>query len=312
MLPDLIPVISAINSGDKERARRLLQPVLRTKPSAEAWYQASRVTEKPEHEAVCLKRAIALDPRHTDARRRLRELGVDVMGTAASSPPVPPVTDTRDKGETLVLPIPSPKPAASPSLSKAELAALRKPRQRKKRGTWFYVGIIGSLLLGLSCTYFVLLVLGSGIPGRLRGLLTGQQPITEINGVPLELVEDAVLKIPPSQSTPLQGPEPAANVLEPGVVHEHVFSARSGEEVAVGVQFFSPSANRVNRNIAILDPDGRKINCDRSRILQGDNGSMIVCNIHKGGTWKMLVLGIEGQSTGAYFVSVDRLQGDGF
>jgi hypothetical protein len=103
-----------------------------------------------------------------------------------------------------------------------------------------------------------------------------------------------------------------ANVLEPGIVHEHTFTAVSGEEVVVGVQFFSPSANRVNRNIAILDPDDRETSCDRNRILQGDNGSMIICDIHKPGTWKMRVLGIEGQSTGAYFVSVDRLEGDGF
>ena len=118
--PDLIPVIHAINAGDKAHARRLLQPILKGAPDAEAWYQASRVTEKPEHEIACLKRAIAADPRHMDARRRLNELDVTRSAPPLATEPTPP------------------KPRKPPELKKVELAPLKKER-RKKRSPWLYV-----------------------------------------------------------------------------------------------------------------------------------------------------------------------------
>ncbi|MBZ0298969.1 MAG: hypothetical protein K8J31_04465, partial [Anaerolineae bacterium] len=186
---------------------------------------------------------------------------------------------------------------------------LKKTRRRRKRGTWFYVGIVGSMLLSLSASYFVLLVLGSPIPGRLRSLLGGAAPVAEIDGVPLDQVPDAVMKIPPSLSKIVTQQEPLAEILEPGIVHEYTFTARAGEEVAIGIQFFSPTAQRVNRNIAILDPEGKDADrlCPRDRILQGDNGAAIICTIHRSGTWQVRLLGREGESSGAYVVSVGRL-----
>ena len=304
--PDLIPIMRAIHDGDKSRARQLLKTLLRSKPSAEAWYLASQVTEKPAHEVECLKSAVAVDPRHTDARRRLAELGVDIMrpheARTAPTPdslPMPDLDDLTMKGLAH-----EPKPA--PVLSKDELAALRKSRRRKQRGTWFWVGIGGAILLGLSSTYFVMLVLGSGIPGQLRGMIFGEQPVTEIEGVPLANVPDAIMRVAPSHGTELQRSEAVAEVMEPGFVHEHVFQAYSGEELAIGVQFLSLNANRVSRNLLILDPDGREVRCQRDRILQGDNGAVLSCRIDKTGLWRLRLLGREGESTGVYVVSVER------
>ena len=306
--PELVPVMRAINDGDHSRARQLLKSVLQTKPSAEAWYQASRVTEQPDHEVVCLKSAIAVDPRHIDARRRLAALGVEIRSTVevaavtAREEIAMPDMDDLTKGLT-------PEPTAATGLSKEDLAELRKPSRRKKRGTWFWVGVAGAILLGLSSTYFVMLVMGSGIPGQLRGLIFGEQPVTEIEGVPLADVPDAIMQVEPSHGSELQRSEAVAEVMEPGFVHEHVFQAYSGEELAIGVQFLSLNANRVGRNVVILDPDGREVRCQRDRILQGDNGAVLSCRISKTGLWRLRILGREGESTGVYVISVERLIG---
>lgn len=303
--PDLIRIVSAINEGDKPRARTLLQSLLKTSPSAEAWYQASRVAEKPEHELICLQRALGYDPLHREARQRLNQL----------QPPAPPVE---------VAVAPAVKQAASseqPAAPKTEKAKpiipadvpLKKAgRRRRKRGTSFYLTIVAMILLSLSSTYFVMLVLGSPLPGRLRSLLGIASPVTEIDGVPLEQVPDAVFRIPPSRSSEVTQVEPLADILEPGIVHEYTFDARAGEEVAIGIQFFSPTAQRVSRNIAVLDPEGKDAasQCTRDRIIQGDNGAVITCFISRTGSWQVRLLGRVGESGGAYVVSVGRLMGD--
>lgn len=299
LAPDLIPIVGAINAGDKPRARALLQSLLKTSPSAEAWYQASRVAEKPEHELVCLQRALGYDPLHREARRRLSEL--------QPTPAAPVMPDERRTTTE--------RKAAADSVKaqpKPEDVPLKKARRRRKRGTWFYVGIVAAVLLSLSSSYFVMLVLGSPLPGRLRSLLGAQAPVTEINGVPLDQVPDAVFKIPPARSSEVKQVEPLADILEPGVVHEYTFAARAGEEVAIGIQFFSPSAQRVNRNIGVLDPQGKDAvgQCDRDQILQGDNGAVITCQIDRTGIWQVRILGREGESGGAYVVSVGRLNSD--
>lgn len=305
--PDLIPIVGAINAGDKARARTLLQSLLNTSPSAEAWYQASRVAEKPEHELVCLQRALGYDPLHREARRRLSEL------QPAPVPAVPTTPVTPDKRRTTTernvateLVKDQPKPLL------AEDVPLKKARRRRKRGTWFYIGIVAAVLLSLSSSYFVMLVLGSPLPGRLRSLLGAEAPVTEINGVPLDQVPDAVFKVAPSRSSAVTKVEPLADILEPGVAHEYTFEARAGEEVAIGIQFFSPSAQRVNRNIGILDPQGKDAvrQCSRDQILQGDNGAVITCQIDRSGVWQVRLLGREGESSGAYVVSVGRLTAD--
>lgn len=304
--PDLIAVMNAINAGDKARARRLLQPLLKSNPTAEAWYQAARLTEKPEHELACLRQALGLGPLHVDARRRYHEL------QASTSPPAQPQTAPAAPEAPTVRPAP-PEPVAAPrSRPTAPIAAdlpLKKVRHRRKRGTWFYVGIIAAVLMGISSTYFVLLVLGSSLPGRLLGLVSGQPPVTEIDGVPLDQVEDAVLQIEPARSAVLPKMEPKADVLEPGFVHEYTFEVMAGQEVAIGIQFFSPTAQRVSRNIAVLDSDGEDAerHCGRGRILQGDSGAAITCRIHRSGTWKLRLLGREGESSGAYVVSIENL-----
>ena len=302
--PDLIRIVGAINEGDKPRARVLIQSLLKTSPSAEAWYQASRVAEKPEHELVCLQRALGYDPLHREARQRLSQL---------QPPPSPAqVALQNNPPELAVSKTESPKPVKAEPIIATDVPLKKAGHRRRKRGTSFYITIVAMILLSLSSTYFVMLVLGSPLPGRLRSLLGADAPVTEIDGVPLDQIPDAVFRIPPSRSSEVTKVEPLADILEPGIVHEYTFEARAGEEVAIGIQFFSPTAQRVGRNIGLLDPEGKnaETQCDRDHIIQGDNGAVITCYIHRTGLWQVRILGRVGESGGAYVVSVGRLVAD--
>jgi hypothetical protein len=221
----------------------------------------------------------------------------------------------------------------------------KQPQRRRRRSRWFYIAIGSSILMSTSLTYFALMALGSGLPGQIRGLITGIRPVIlepdatlvyatpvavvdgtpyygrplseigdanatpvrDINGTPVYARPDAVIVVEPSKSQALQHQQPISDILEPGFAHEYVFDGFQGQELAIGVQFFSPTASRVNRNVVILDPDevGTDRVCDRDRILEGDNGVAFICQINKTGQWKLRLFGREGESSGAYVVALE-------
>jgi hypothetical protein len=81
--------------------------------------------------------------------------------------------------------------------------------------------------------------------------------------------------------------------------------------MAVYVQFLSLSANRVSRNVVLLRPNGSNATggCERGTILQGDNNITLTCVLDTTGTWKIRILGRQGESVGVYFVGVEQMQG---
>jgi hypothetical protein len=182
--------------------------------------------------------------------------------------------------------------------------------KRKSRGLWFYVGIISVVLLSLVSSFFVLNFLGSPVPSQILGAITGDQPVTEIDGVPLDDVEDAVLQVEPSTTRALSRAEPQSDTLAPGFSHEYELFANSGEDFAVMVQFLSPSANDVPRNVAVIDPNGRDAGrrCQGESILEGNAGIAFLCRPDVGGTWRLRILGRSGESTGLYFVSMESFR----
>ncbi len=299
--PDMIPIMSAIQAGDKARARRLLHDLLKIQPSAEAWYQASRLTETPDHELKCLKKALALDPYHVESRRRMLAL----------EKPSGPAVVTHAEGQ-FAPDVARPKKLESQTLPRLidDTLPLKKARpQRKKRSPWVYVGIAGTIMLGLVSSCFVLTFLGSPVPGQILGVVTGQQPVTEIDGVPLDQVEDAALKVEPSSIKNLPRSSPLSDTLTAGIEHAYTFQADAGENIAVGVQFFSLGAGNVPRNVVILDPNGRNSSshCRRETILDAHTGAAYVCQIHLSGQWEVRILGRDGESTGTYVVTMQRL-----
>ena len=300
--PDMIPIMSAIQAGDKARARRLLQAMLKINPSAEAWYQASRLTESPEHELKCLKKALAMDPYHVESRRRMLTL----------EKPSGPAVVTHAEGQ-FAPDVARPKKLESETLPKLidDTIPLKKARpQRKKRSPWVYVGIAGAITLSLVSSFFVLTFLGSSVPGQILGAVTGEQPVTEIDGVPLEQVEDAPLKVEPSTVKNLPRENPLSDTLTAGIEHAYDFQADAGENLAIAVQFFSLGAGNVPRNVVILDPDGHEASshCRHETIMDANSGAAFVCQIHLSGQWQIRILGRDGESTGAYVVTMARFE----
>ncbi|MBZ0302369.1 MAG: tetratricopeptide repeat protein [Anaerolineae bacterium] len=73
----LSDVHSALNQENYRLAAAELQEVLRTDPSADAWYMAAELTLDQDRDRAIrhLKRALLLDPRHGNSRTLLGQLG---------------------------------------------------------------------------------------------------------------------------------------------------------------------------------------------------------------------------------------------
>jgi hypothetical protein len=314
MLDSLIPIIKAVESGDKKLARRLLQPLLAKNPTADLWYLAAQACESPEHEIVCLQRALALEPMHGKARSRL--IALRQQANTPESPKKAAVSQTAPSKPLPDLQAPTlpekPDKRATKELAKEELRSLKQvKREKKKRSPWTYVGCGAMMLLSLTASYFVLTVIGSSLPSQIRALLTGEQgAVTEIEGTPIYDRADAIYYVQPSQIKIVERTKPSADALEPGYAHEYTFEARMGEELAIYVQFISMTAHRVSRNVAIFDTMGQDASnrCQSDSILQDDSGIIFICNINQTGRWQVRILGREGESTGAYTVAVQRFE----
>ncbi len=283
---ELKPIRDALDAGEKAAARKLLRPLLHQRPTAEVWYLAARACETDEQAVRALHKALALEPLHSPANRMLHKL----EGTKPAQPP------------TLL------KTPTAP-LREDELPPLKKVRYQTKRTTWTYIGCAGSILLSLTATLLVMTFTGSPVLGNLLGFFSGSGPVREIEGTPVQEREDAPLVVAPQQSKPLTDQQTLSDTLSGGYAHEYTFEARAGEEVFVMVQFLSPTASSVSRNVAILNPLGRsgESQCQRDSILQGDSGTVLSCRIDGSGVWRVRIFGSDGESTGAYVVSVERL-----
>lgn len=286
---ELKPIHDALDAGDKAAARKLLRPILAQQPTAEVWYLAARACESDEQAIKALRKALALEPLHTQANRLLLRLeGAKPCQAPQSSYVVTPVTPIKEE----------------------ELAPLKKVKHQRKRTVWTYIGCAGSILLSLTALLIVMNFTGSPVLGNLLGFLSGSGPVREIEGTPVEQRDDAPLVVTPQQSKNLRTEGTLSDTLSSGYSHEYTFDASAGEEIAVMVQFLSPTASSVSRNVAILNPDGGngERQCMRDSILQGDNGVVLVCNIDRTGVWRVRIFGRDGESTGAYVVSVESFR----
>ena len=87
--------IEALLTGERARARELLQKALKQDPRNErGWLALSFAVDKPEHALECVQRVLALNPGHEKAQERLADLQVSTGNpTAPQAQPVvqPPV-----------------------------------------------------------------------------------------------------------------------------------------------------------------------------------------------------------------------------
>ena len=67
--------VNALHSGEKVKARRLIQEELRENPSnITAWTWACELTRSEEEKKLCLRKILSLDPDHSSARIYLNQL----------------------------------------------------------------------------------------------------------------------------------------------------------------------------------------------------------------------------------------------
>lgn len=321
-MPDALTIVrEEIAKGHVVRARKILRMLLDETPTAPLWYLASTICETPDQELNCLKKALKLDPNHMHARERYIELK-----KSRREEMMPPLM-------VLVEDLPEPseiKPLQDPFTAKR---LRRKQLQRR----WAIVSLVATVLMSLSSTYFVLTMVGSPIPAQVRAFLSGQsgndragKPIfgnpsggggpapTPNPAQPTSSVQnenysaDAAaggFVVRPNKSEELQSQKPVNDVLDPGFAHEYILKASKGEEIAIAVQFFSPTAHKVASNMAVLDPDGYNASsqCERGSILTDGSSVTFVCKVDKSGDWKLQIFGHSGESTGVYIVTYQRM-----
>ncbi|NWG16873.1 MAG: hypothetical protein HXY41_09580 [Chloroflexi bacterium] len=312
MSDSLQPVREAIKAGDKRRARELLRPLLADDPTADTWFLAAQASPTREQAIRFLNRALALDPTHERAGRALSRL------SAPADDALPPL-------ESLVQP-----PISIPETA---LPPLKKARAQRRRSSWALVGLAGSLLLSLSLTYAALTALGSPIAAQVRAILGGGpsqssegtpvfgQPRQPDSGAPvigqpsgggdgsIGSSPSSSFVVRPNKSVELKRQQPVSDVLDAGFAHEYTFEAARGEEIAVGVQFLSPTAKKVGMNVAVIGPDGynAESRCQRDQILTDGSSVAFICTVHQSGIWKLQLFGRDGESTGVYVVTYERM-----
>ncbi|MBK8027373.1 MAG: hypothetical protein IPK19_39780 [Chloroflexi bacterium] len=294
MADPLQAIRNALQDGDKKKAVQLLRPLLQ-QPTADVWVLTSRAAATPEQSIDCLRRALALDPLHTEANRLLFRLEGALpqhVGVSLHAPrsDTPAHISSNDRNK--------------------RLAPLKGAKARKpvNRGEHLMLMLTFAFLAGLA-TVVALNMLGvvSGPIALMTSLAGGPQPVREIDGRPLGEVEDAVVRVGATQSEPAQPFD--VDVLDTGYLHEYTFPAATGETVAVTVQFLSLYADRVSRNVALVGPGGIDItaSCQRDVILGRERHVTMLCTAPEGGPYALRVLGRQGESVGVYWINLERM-----
>src|SRR5262249_48200647 len=153
----------------------------------------------------CLKKALELEPLHSKANRMLFQLeGAKSMRSEAPAP----VT-----------------------VKPEELAPLKKVNRKRKRGVWFYIGILAFILSSASAAFFVLSFTGSPIAGQITDILTNRHPVTSINGTPVRDIPNVVLTVAPYRTKTLGMEQKISDVLDNGILHEYDIAVGVGEDV---------------------------------------------------------------------------------
>lgn len=114
----------------------ILEKPLAAARSADDWYEMAMAAEGQDTQIDYLKRALELDPLHSKANRALFK----IEGAA----PLARQVESR----------------STPSISERDLLPLKKAKpEQKDRGIWGYVGCLGTILLGISAGFVLLLLL---------------------------------------------------------------------------------------------------------------------------------------------------------
>ncbi len=310
---------AAIDAGKWREARRMLAPLAKDNPSADVWVLLAHVADTKQQALRCLEKALDQDALHSQANRMHMAL------VNAGHQPRPKHRSKLDSAPV------------DPTLTRGKVEPLKPVRRTSRRGTFLPLLLLGLLLLSLSSTLLVLNLLGAApeVTNVVARSFGGPTPITMIDGVSLRDVRDPSLAtpaptvgfvdgvpvselrnpaavVPAARSVSLQRGSQGADgdMLRAGQLHEYLFQGNRGEELGVGIQFFSPLAQNVAPNVVVIDPSGDV--ADRSRcqpqiIIDARTGTAFLCRIHESGTWRLRVFGSANESVGVYVVTVARV-----
>ena len=125
----------AANAGDLKQARLHLASAVQLDPSlVEAWWGLANLLEDPSQRRECLRRILALDPTHAEAKARMAQESAPTRAPAPSPVIGARALDTRAQAGR-----PAPDPVRE-----------RPPRSRSGRSTWLIAGgvFLGIVLIG--------------------------------------------------------------------------------------------------------------------------------------------------------------------
>src|SRR3990172_1821857 len=115
----------AANAGDLKQARLHLASAVQLDPSlVEAWWGLANLLEDPSQRRECLRRILALDPTHAEAKARMAQESAPTRAPAPSPVIGARALDTRAQAGR-----PAPDPVRE-----------RPPRSRSGRSTWLIAG----------------------------------------------------------------------------------------------------------------------------------------------------------------------------
>ncbi len=259
---------------------------LQKSDSADDWVKKAMVTENQDEAIGFLKRALEIEPFHSKANRMLFQLEGAVPKATASAAKARVVT---------------PLPAD-------HLSTLKKANSvTNKRSNWFYAVLVGLILVGFSVIFFILMMTGSPIAAQIANVIQGRYAVTQINNVPLNQVPNAVMKVNPQDRTTILYGQKIDDTIENGFSHAYIFDVMSGQTMGIGVFFISKGGQHVTKNVAVVDSSGQNAgNRCQIQTAGGDTSVSFSCLVDQTGQWSVRVLGIEGESTGSYKVTVAR------
>ncbi len=295
MSDKLKKIQDTLASGDTEKAGKMLKWVLQHEPSADGWVLAAEMTANDDLKVKFLRKALTLNEWHTQANRLLHKLE---GGKPLNPIEAPPSEWNKTTGMKPVSEI------------KRQLKQDKYQANAKRQRFYGRMGCLFSILLMFFVSTFAFRAIGlisSGLTAGFNALFGLPTPVVEFHGTPLAELEDAPLLLKPSHSEIATARD--IEILDNGYLNEHTFEARAGEEMLVYVQFLSVNANRVSRNVMIVDPNGNDASgqCLRDTILKGDTNITFACVMQRSGTYSVRVLGRDGESVGTYFVGVESL-----
>lgn len=292
-----------LKAGDKAKARKLISPLLDETPTVELWVLAAQAADSEKAAIYCLREALKIDPMDSAANRLLMK----IEGSK-------PLTEKEKKKRStqVVQPVsPQADPIKAATMRKRQTMQYERVAARRRvRGMIFWLLFIALFaLIGL----FAANVIGvfPGFIGFATRLLGGPAPVTEINGVPIKKLNYPISVVPISQSQRLSVSH--FDLIDHGYVHEYTFPREFQELFAVNVNFLSPTPRNFAGNVGVYNNVGLDVTTTEcghatpgNSLIPAQAGVTLICTASRSGQWSVRILGMEGESVGAYAITLSQ------